>query len=263
MAFADHDLHIHSSLSPCAGAEGITQTPENILKYAEENNFNTICVTDHFWDETVSGAEGTWYEKQNYERISSVLPLPQSKNVRFLFGCEIEITKDNVIGLAREHYDRFDFVIIPTNHLHQSGITCRGDEDARERASLWCSRFDLILDRDLPFHKIGVAHLTDSGIMNGRGALEVISMIPDEEYIRLFRKAYDRGIGIELNCHWLSISDEDMEIHLRPYRIAKEEGCRFYLGSDSHCLKEFENMAKNFEKITNALNLDDRHKFII
>lgn len=60
MAFVDHDFHIHSYLSPCSGAEGVTQTAENILKYAEENGFNTICVTDHYWDETVPSRVGMW-----------------------------------------------------------------------------------------------------------------------------------------------------------------------------------------------------------
>ena len=60
MAFVDHDFHIHSYLSPCSGAEGVTQTAENILKYAEENGFNTICVTDHYWDETVPSRGGMW-----------------------------------------------------------------------------------------------------------------------------------------------------------------------------------------------------------
>ena len=53
-----------------------------------------------------------------------------------------------------------------------------------------------------------------------------------------------------------------MEIHLRPYRIAKEEGCKFYLGSDAHALHRFEGMKENFQKITDRLELDDRHKFV-
>lgn len=57
MAFVDHDLHIHSRVSPCAGPEGDTQLPENILKYVEKNKFHTICLTDHYRDETVSGTE--------------------------------------------------------------------------------------------------------------------------------------------------------------------------------------------------------------
>lgn len=236
MAFVDHDLHIHSRVSPCAGPEGDTQLPENILKYAEKNKFHTICLTDHYWDETVSGAEHTWYVELHTQRLRSVLPLPQSDKVRFLFGCEIEMNMNNVLGLAPEHYDNFDFVVIPTNHLHQSGVTCRGDEDVAERAGLWCSRLDHVLEQNLPFHKIGIAHLTDTGIMGGKGYLEALQLISDEAYIRLFRKAANRGVGIELNFNWLSTPDDEMEIHLRPYRIAKAEGCKFYLGSDAHAM---------------------------
>ena len=264
MAFVDHDLHIHSCLYPCAGEAGKTQTPDNILRYAEKNHFNTICVTDHFWDENVPGAENNaWYRVQNHAHISSMLPLPQSEHVRFLFGCEAEMDRYNTIAIAPEHYDRYDFIIIPTNHLHMSGFTCRGDEDVEERAGLWCSRLEYVLEQNLPFHKIGIAHLTDTGIMSERGYLEVLQRISDEDYIRLFAKAADRRVGIELNFNWLDTSDEDMEIHLRPYRIAKEEGCRFYLGSDAHSLVRFEKMKENFQKITDLLELDDSYKFII
>jgi len=263
MSFVDHDLHIHSSLSPCSGELGRTQTPENILKYAEENNFNTICLTDHYWDETVPGAQHTWYAKQNTELIRSALPLPQSEHVRFLFGCEVELDQYNTIGLAPEHFADFDFVIIPTNHLHLAGITCRGDEDVIQRAKLWCSRLDYVLEQDLPFHKIGIAHLTDTGIMDGKGYLEALQLITDEEYIRIFRKAAQRGVGIELNFPWLKTPDDEMEIHLRPYRIAREEGCKFYLGSDAHALFNFEGIKENFQKIVSLLELSDRHKFIV
>ena len=98
--------------------------------------------------------------------------------------------------------------------------------------------------------------------MGGTGYLDVLKYISDEEYIRLFRKAADRGVGIELNFRWTRITDEETAIHLRPYRIAKEEGCKFYLGSDAHALRAFEGMKENFQKITDLLELDDRHKFV-
>ena len=47
----DHDLHIHSRISPCGGDPN--QTPERILQYAVDNGLKTICVTDHYWDGTV------------------------------------------------------------------------------------------------------------------------------------------------------------------------------------------------------------------
>ena len=47
----DHDLHIHSYVSPCSGDP--EQNPDNILKYAVENGFKTVCLTDHYWDDSV------------------------------------------------------------------------------------------------------------------------------------------------------------------------------------------------------------------
>ena len=86
-----NDLHIHSKISACSADP--EQTPERMLAYATENGLKTICVTDHFWDESVEGASA-WYKPQNYERISKAKPLTQSDNVRFLFGCETELNKD-------------------------------------------------------------------------------------------------------------------------------------------------------------------------
>ena len=60
----DHDLHIHTNISPCASDP--EQTPSRLLKYAEDNGLSTICVTDHYWDETVgSVASLQWYLRQN------------------------------------------------------------------------------------------------------------------------------------------------------------------------------------------------------
>ena len=72
----DHDYHIHSHLSLCSNDP--LQTPENILSYAEKNGYLDICLTDHFWDETVEGAENFgFYKEQNYERLARALPLPR------------------------------------------------------------------------------------------------------------------------------------------------------------------------------------------
>ena len=38
-------------------------------------------------DDKVAGASD-WYKSQNYEHITSLLPLPKADGVRFMFGCE-------------------------------------------------------------------------------------------------------------------------------------------------------------------------------
>ena len=143
------------------------------------------------------------------------------------------------------------------------GFTLDGREGADERAALWSSRFDALLDADLPFYKVGVAHLTCSLIWRNR-YLEVLERIPEEEYHRLFEKAAKRGIGIELNFPAQHMDAECARLTLLPYRIAKEEGCRFYLGSDAHHPAGLAAAKANFETIVDLLDLteDDKIPFL-
>ena len=254
---ADHDLHIHSQLSLCS--DDPRQTPEAILAYGAENGFSTLCLTDHMWDPAVPGASN-WYKQQPVARIKQALPLPQSEKVRFLFGCETDMDRHCTIGITRETIDQLDFVIIPTTHLHMNGFTLDGTEGAKERAALWIQRFDALLNADLPFHKIGVAHLTCPLIWRKR-YLEVLEKIPADEYHRLFEKAARLGIGIELNFDALALRPAEAPLALLPYRIAKEEGCKFYLGSDAHHPVELARAKANFETIIDLLALEEDDKF--
>lgn len=46
----DHDLHIHSLISPCAGNDP-RQTKEVILSYGICSDLRLLCIADHIWDE--------------------------------------------------------------------------------------------------------------------------------------------------------------------------------------------------------------------
>ena len=256
----DHDLHIHSHLSLCSNIPA--QNKDAIFAYGEANGLKTLCLTDHMWDPAVPGASG-WYARQPYERTCEALPLPQSDKVKFLFGCETDQKMDNVIGVSPALMEKLDFIIIPTTHMHMGGFTVRGDEGVEERAKLWCSRLDAVLDMDLPFYKIGIAHLTCSLIYQGH-YLEVLQAIPEAEYHRLFAKAAKAGVGIELNFPSLSLTEEDRDIVLNPYRIAKAEGCKFYFGSDAHDPQGLAEAMDNFQNIVDLLELteDDKIPFL-
>ena len=253
---ADHDLHIHSELSLCSGDPA--QNPAAILAYGEENGFKTLCLTDHMWDPAVPGASG-WYAAQPYERTRKALPLPQSDKVKFLFGCETDMDRHCVIGVSKPVAAELDFIIVPTTHMHMDGFTLEGSEGAEERAALWISRFDALLDADLPFGKVGVAHLTCPLIWRNR-YLEVLERIPEAEYHRLFERAAKCGIGIELNFSARNMDAETARLTLLPYRIAKEEGCKFYLGSDAHHPAELASAKANFETIIDLLGLTEDDK---
>lgn len=261
----DNDLHIHSKISTCS--DDPEQTNERILKYAIDNNLKTICLTNHFWDENVNGAS-EWYKTLHYARISSAKPLPQTDGIRFLFGCEIDLNKDFVLGISKERYDLFDFIVIPTTHFHMTGFTLseKEAENIEGRVNAWSKRLEAVLDMDLPFHKIGFAHLTcplispkkDRGIY-----LKILESLPEENMENLFTKVARLGAGIELNYQDMCFNDEEKDIVLRPYRVAKSCGCKFYMGSDAHHPDIFEKARTVFERAVDLLDLNEEDKFHI
>ena len=260
----DHDYHIHSYLSTCS--DDPEQSPARILKYALETGLSEICITDHYWDGAVPGASD-WYKPQDFEHISRVKPLPEAEGVKFLFGCETDMDKLLTVGIPKERFSDFDFVIIPTTHLHMTDFTItKEDAESNEaRARLWVRRLDALLGMPLPFEKIGIAHLA-CGLIDQRSRqdyLDTLSLIPDGDMNRLFKKAASVGAGIELNLSDMTFRDGEEDFVLRPFRIAKACGCKFYLGSDAHHPKSFERCRPIFERAIDMLDLSEDDRFYI
>ncbi len=259
----DHDYHIHTQISQCSSDP--EQTPERILEYARKKGLKRVVITDHFWDENVPGASNWYYTYHKFSNISAALPLPEDESVKLLFGCETDMDKHGVIGISVDHYNDFDFIIVATTHMHMKSFTVE-DEDycnAERLARLWVDRFDTLLNADLPFHKVGVAHLTTACIaVEGNLHYEVLDLIPESEMTRLFTKAAELGLGVELNGSDFYVTDEYIESVIRPYRIAKACGCKFYLGSDAHKPREF-SAFNNLSRVIDMLRLTEDDKFYI
>lgn len=257
----DHDLHIHSKHSLCSSDP--QQTTENILKYGVKNGLKTLCLTDHYWDSAVKGASD-WYAAQT--DIEVMKPLPQAKNCRFLFGCETEMDKNFKIGLSKKKQREMDFIIVPTTHLHMTGFTYdKSQHNIAGKIELYVKRFEAFLNADLPFHKVGIAHLTTSLIhKDNDGFLQVLDNISDTTFENLFKGCADRGCGVELNIGLKFLNDANkMKSILRPLKIAKAMGCKFYLGSDSHHPQGFEETPERFQKMIDFLELTEEDKFYI
>lgn len=260
----DHDLHIHSHLSLCSNDPA--QNKDRIFKYAKDNKLHTICVTDHFWDDDVPEATN-WYRAQNFAHISKNKPLPSDDETSFLFGCETDFNKNFTLGIADKTFSEFDFVIIPTTHMHMKGFVI-SEEDAQSnlrRAQLWVERLEALTQRDLPFQKIGIAHLSCHLINNAsrKDYLEVLDLIPSDDMERVFSDCARVGVGIELNMSDMSFEDSEADQVLRMYRIAKSCGCKFYCGSDAHHPEKFDTAAEVFNRAIDLLGLEESDKFIV
>ena len=258
----DNDLHIHSRLSRCS--RDPEQTAAAILQYAKDNGLKTICLTDHFWDEALP-CPSNWYATQNYAHILQAKPLPQAEGIRFLFGCETDMDKDLRIGVSPEKYDLFDFIIIATTHFHMKSLSGFTQETTTaERVDLWLKRLEALLSANLPFHKVGIAHLTCRLIApTEEEMLAVLEALPEAELQRLFTKAAQLGAGIELNASDMVFPEEEQETILRIYRIAKDCGCKFYFGSDAHHPAELEAVKAVFQKAAELLQLTEADKFLL
>lgn len=261
----DHDLHIHSVLSTCCAHPFMT--PDRILEYALEYSLETVCITDHFWDDKVEGAT-EWYKPQNFEHICKSLPLPKAEGVRFLFGAETELDTNLRLGISKETIDKLDFLIIPTTHGNAfTQEVCEGESPDKVRAEAWLKRVMAVLQMDLPFYKVGLAHLACFAMSPSKDREEVariLNNISTADLTRVFAKAAQLGVGIELNGTDMSFkSDTQQNAIMRIFGIAKECGCKFYFGSDCHHPNRLGEVKECFERAVELLGLTKEDKFIL
>lgn len=261
-AFYDYDLHIHSQISLCSGDPA--QTPARILQYAQDHHLNTLCLTDHFWDADIPGASD-FYKRQDFAHIAAAQPLPQADGVRFLFGCETEMDRHMRLGIPRRRFDDFNFVIIPTTHFHMTGFTIPADCTApQQKSQFWLDKLNALLDMNLPFRKIGVAHLTCGLIDPSRETyLEILRGLGTDDLAAVFRKAARAGVGIELNADDMNFAPDEQDTVLRPYRIARDVGCKFYCGSDAHHPQALDAAPAIFARAVAQLELTEAEKFTL
>lgn len=261
----DHDYHIHSFLSSCA--EDPAQDAHYILRRAKELGLSRIAITNHYWDSAVPGAS-KWYQKQNFEHLCKAKPLPKAEGIEYMFGCETDLDKNLVLGCPPARYDDFDFIIIPTTHLHMMGFTIEECNDTIEaRARLWVERLESVLDMPLPFRKVGIAHLSSCLLNWRRKSMDeyfaTVAAIPEAGMVRVFEKAAEKGCGIELNLEDMRKARDDLKPVLRPFHIAKACDCKFYLGSDAHAPEEFDGFHEIYDRVITALDLKEDDKFYI
>ncbi len=250
----DHDLHTHTILSSCCHDEGMT--PDAVFAHAAKCGYAAQCLTDHLWDASVPGAS-KWYAPQDIAHIRQSLPLPQGGATKRYFGCETEYCGGDKIGLRPDHFDEFSFVIIPPNHFHMVDFVRPAAIDTPEGvARLLIERLEELSRLPLPFRKIGIAHLTTSLLMRGGDKLEVVDQIPEERFFDVMRFYAKAGAGIELNgsCFregWRNNADTELKL----YRIAKQAGCAFYLGTDAHALRALDRIQTDLPAVVEALEL--------
>ncbi len=254
------DLHCHSYLSSCCNDKNMT--PTTLLTHGQQADYSSICLTDHLWDDAVSGSS-TWYQPQNITHVQKSLLLPKGA-IPFYFGCETELPANGIPALHPDHFSLFDFVVIPVNHMHMGELTRSKTINSPKEMALYIEdRLENLLFLDLPFEKIGLAHLTCNLMYNEGNILDVVQAMNYSRLLSIFSGYAQKGTGIELNAHAFPNWEEDKEMLLKIYLAAKEAGCLFYLSSDAHKVEDLSAVANNLPPVIEALHLTSNNRYRI
>jgi histidinol phosphatase-like PHP family hydrolase len=223
----------------------------------------TICFTDHFWDETMPGAS-PWYQEQNRAHVDLIREeIPEdTMGIRVLVGCETEFAGGGTVGLSRRVADEMDFINLPFDHFHMKDFVCPSEVKTPEQAAaLWIRRFDEALQLDLPWHKVAFAHIDD--VLSFHDVLgQLLDALPEDELAALFTRCARQGASIEINTAGIGAAywQQSVQSHLRVFAIARDCGCTFTFGSDSHSPADFDTFVRA-EEMARALGLTQKHLF--
>lgn len=233
----NYDIHIHTSLSSCAER---TATAAGYVEQAKNTGLKLLGFADHLWDSKIPGVS-RWYEPQNVEHVLQLKKeLPANgvmDGIQVLFGCETDFTYENKLCLAEENMDLFDFILVPHSHTHMGVIVPKEQiADSPSHAKYLMSSFMALVNHPLSHRITAIAHPFIPGT-NHAICDEVQSYIPDSYFREAFQAAKEKGIAIEANgsC-FINRTPENLKSceYVRIYSIAKECGCKFTYGSDSH-----------------------------
>lgn len=249
----DHDLHNHSLVSPCSADN--RQTKEAVLAYALSNRFSLVGLTDHYWPQT---REEVW---------SYLQEIPQSLSCRFLKGAEVDMDMNGEILLASSEISKLDFLILALTHVHLIGYVTDSSKTLttpEKTAQYLKNRIQRMFLMDLPFDRVGLAHITWIPQPEGYHITQCLECFSQQEWEIIFGEIATRGMGVELNFDLDDYTTEELPIILRPYQIAKKMGCQFYLGGDAHHPEGFMKNRIRFERIVDVLELteDDKWEYV-
>ena len=145
-------------------------------------------------------------------------------------------------------------------------ITAADADTPAGRAEALLNKLEQVLSMPLPWHKIGLAHLTGPKLGGGDPAnhCEVLRLVKGERLTALFQKAAALGVGIELNTATFGFGNEaERQAVTAFYAHAKECGCRFFFGSDAHGPVHFTHHRPRGQRMADMLGLEERDIFRI
>ena len=191
------DLQMHSDWS-----DGVNKIEEMVLE-AKKLGMKFIAITDHVGQiGIVHPLDETRLERQFkiIDKISDKL------GIRIFKGAEVDILKNGRLALSRKMQNKLDIVLASIHSAFKMS--------EQEMTSRIC--------RALEKDRVHIFAHPTGRLLQQREAYAV-------NFPTLFNCARKNNVFLEINCH-----PERMDLNGELIKAAKNVGCRFSLGTDSH-----------------------------
>lgn len=240
-----HDFHVHTKRSLCADQE---VTVKDYLEVMRKNGISKVGFSDHFWAgtpiEKISEDKDVreFYTIQNFAHVKTIreeiaaLSEEDKDGMKIYFGCECEY--DPYVGdlaITEEYAEQFEFVIVPNSHTHMM-MPKTFYQPYEKHKEFMIEAYMNVIHSPLSRYVTSMAHPFEAVCCPYDNRI-LMDMITDDEFRRMFSATAEKGIAVEINIAGIrektpeEIADDPV---IRMYRLAKECGCKFTFGSDSH-----------------------------
>jgi histidinol phosphatase-like PHP family hydrolase len=222
----DIDLHTHTYHSPCGQAEML---PGEIVRAAARKGIAWLAITDHFYEFTDRGI---------FDNIrASVAPVLRSTQgaPQVFFGCEAEVMAPGRTAGSQELADSLDFVMAATTHFQNTGITELPDGDDEFRAFHYLRNFEYAVS--LPWVDV-IAH--PFFVVPSVCSVEILDHLQDSDLLPAIERAKENSVAMEISRRALWPGQTPFSLNF--YKLCKQVGLKFTIGSDAHRLEDVGNV---------------------
>ena len=253
-----HDFHIHTHLSVCAKDSA---TVEHYRDTAKALGLKKLGFADHFWDEKCGEPWNNFYARQGLDHVLELkkeIEAVDFGDTKVYFGCETEYDpRRKSAAITPAVAEQFDFIIVPNSHTHMM-MPKDCYEPYEKHKQFMIDAYNDIINSEVSKYILSMAHPFEA-VCCPYSNLILMQMMSDDDYKRVFDRTAEKGIAVEVNTSGInnvrdSILDSE---YFRMFSIAKDCGCKFTFGSDSHTDKGHEHYAFICQTISDGLGLKE------
>jgi histidinol phosphatase-like PHP family hydrolase len=213
------DFHVHTRYSPCASPEML---PNSIVVKAREQGVKYLGLSDHVFAFT---------DPSILKHARQDCP-PCDGYPEVFFGCEADVLSVGRTTVTRDMIDTLDYIMVAANHFTTDlqktvDMPLSDDPVTVGRHFLEMFNYAATLDyADVIVHPFFV--------MPGPFDVSAIYTLTEKDLIPGIEAAAAHGVAVEISRR--STTPDHIGFLTPFYRLCKEAGVKFSVGSDSHTL---------------------------